>query len=158
MAFDIDYYTYELAANRLLRDNDEIERYEKALNVVFEQQNFKYISNLCVGLDDKTEHYEVTYNVIHAIEDFYKRDPDRYISQIFKVIADSILIPHAKEWLEAIIKRLLNNSEARQLLKEKLPDSDHLVKQTINQVLLELINRNPKQFKDSASEILEVIK
>lgn len=158
MAASIDDLTLDLYKSRLLRNDDEIELFESALESLFSEGKPELVYNMCVGFDDKSEQFEVTYNVLHSIEFFFKENPSAYFYQLFKVLSDRLLEPHAVEWREKIVKRIINNEKGRRLFIDALPTAPNTAKSQIEQIASELAVRNPDQFKASASQVLQYLK
>jgi hypothetical protein len=66
-----------------------------------------HISNLCLGFDDETEHDEIMFGLVHAIESY---DKTFGLEKSLTKIAESfpVMLPQAKEWTKIIHKRILN--------------------------------------------------
>ena len=154
MATSIDDLTVDLFKSRLLRTDEEIETFESSLESLFAKEQIELVYNMCVGFDDRSEQFDVTYNVLHSIEYFFKKNPVAYFNQIFKVLSDNLLDPHAIEWREKIIKRIINNEKGRSIFLDSLPQAPVIAKGQVKKIALELIARNPDQFKESASQVL----
>lgn len=58
----------ELKNNRLLRDESEVEKFEKAIENILDMNDVNHIEILCQGFDDLTENDEAMFGLIHAIE------------------------------------------------------------------------------------------
>ena len=70
---------------------------------IYEQNSVKYLPNLCMGFDDNSEHEEVTWSLVHAVEDFYTQNPSTFDSIFVQIIDDDIFFPHAEGWLELFV-------------------------------------------------------
>lgn len=158
MPFSLDHYIQELKSTRLMRNNQEIDRFEVAMNKIYEQKQVKFITALCTGFDDNTEHEEVTWSLVHAIEDFYSDNPEEYDRIFLDIIDKNILIPHATGWLELLVTRTINDEHSRETFKDSLKHATNYTKQVIIDILNKLIEEDPKQFRDSCIEILSIIK
>ncbi len=157
MATSIDDLTVDLYKNRLLRTDEEVDKFESSLGSLFAKEEIELVYNMCVGFDDRSDQVEVTYNVLHSIEYFFKKDPLGYFNQIFRVLSDNLLQPHALEWREKIIKRIINNEKGRNVFLDALQTAPATAKDQVRKIALELIARNPDQFKASASQVLMFI-
>ncbi|PAF37579.1 hypothetical protein CHH58_07975 [Terribacillus saccharophilus] len=65
---DILVELQNLKDNRLLRDDQEVEKFEKAIKNILKMKDGNNIPLLCQGFDDETENDEVMFGLIHAIE------------------------------------------------------------------------------------------
>lgn len=157
MEFDITRYTQQLRENRMMRNNQEVDKYEEAIAKIYEQNQLKFIPALCTGFDDKTEHEEVMWTLLHAIEDFYAENPHEYDRIFLDIVDNNILLPHAEGWLDLLVTRTINDENSRETFKESLRGASDHVKQVIRHVLNKLIQEDAKQFRDSCIEVLTVI-
>ncbi|MFP7476957.1 Imm30 family immunity protein [Terribacillus saccharophilus] len=67
---DILVELQNLKDNRLLRDDQEVEKFEKAIENILKMKDGNRITFLCQGFDDDTENDEVMFGLIHAIESY----------------------------------------------------------------------------------------
>ena len=143
-----------LIENRLLRNSEEIELFENAIENILNEENYEDIKYLCEGFDDCTEDDEVMFGLVHAIESY---DSAFDSSVTMKVFVNSIpdVIPYAKEWMKTMLKRILNDEHIRRVLNHTISDSDDKVKTTFIQLLNEISNENPERFKLVVNEVLE---
>ncbi|MRX74014.1 hypothetical protein GJU40_17935 [Bacillus lacus] len=147
----------ELKNNRLLRDESEVEKFEKSIENILDMEDVKNIEILCQGFYDLTENDEVMFGLIHAIESY-----DKIVSSeiSLKVLADSIpkMLPHAKEWLKILHKRILNREPSRNIYKEIIPTLNNDIQKYIVSQLNSIKERNPSRFEESVNTILDFIK
>lgn len=147
----------ELKNNRLLRNESEIEKFEKSIENILDMKDVNHIEILCQGFDDLTENDEVMFGLIHAIESY-----DKIVSSeiSLKVLANSIpkMLPHAKEWLKILHKRILNHEPSRNIYKEIIPTLDNDTKKNIVSQLNSIKERNPSRFEESVNSILDFLK
>ncbi len=147
----------ELKNNRLLRDESEVERFEKSIENILDMEDVNNIEILCQGFDDLTENDEVMFGLIHAIESY-----DKIVSSeiSLKVLANSIpkMLPHAKEWLKILHKRILNHEPSRNIYKEIIPTLNNDIQKYIVSQLNSIKERNPSRFEESVNSILDFIK
>ncbi|WP_237706200.1 Imm30 family immunity protein [Ornithinibacillus scapharcae] len=120
-------------------------------------EDVNHIEILCQGFDDLTENDEVMFGLIHAIES-YDKIASSEIS--LKVLASSIpkMLPHAKEWLKILHKRILNHEPSRNIYKEILPTLNNDIQKYILSQLNSIKERNPSRFEESVNSILDFIK
>lgn len=147
----------ELKNNRLLRDKREVEKYEKSIENILDMKDVNNIEELCQGFDDLTENDEVMFVLIHAIESY-----DKIVSLeiSLKVLANSIpkMLPHAKEWLKILHKRILNHEPSRNIYKEIIPTLNEDIQKNIVSQLKSIKEKNPSRFEKSVNSILNFIR
>ena len=144
----------ELKNNRLLRDENEVEKFEKSIENILKMEDVNHIEILCQGFDDLTENDEVMFGLIHAIESY-----DQIVSSdiSLRVLANSIpkMLPHAKEWLKILHKRILNHEPSRNIYKEIIPTLNIEIQKYIVAQLNSIKERNPDRFEESVNSILD---
>ncbi|MEK3953153.1 MULTISPECIES: Imm30 family immunity protein [unclassified Psychrobacillus] len=147
----------ELKNNRLLRDENEVEKFEKSIENILEMKDVSHIEVLCQGFDDLNENDEVMFGLIHAIES-YDNIVDSEAS--LKVLANSIpkMLPHAKEWLKILQKRILNHEPSLNIYKEIIPTLNKDVQAYIISQLIVIKEKNTSKFEKSVNLILEYLK
>lgn len=147
----------KLKNNRLLRDENEVEKFEKSIENILEMKDVSHIEVLCQGFDDLTENDEVMFGLIHAIES-YDNIVDSEAS--LKVLANSIpkMLPHAKEWLKILQKRILNHEPSLNIYKEIIPTLNKDVQAYIISQLIVIKEKNTSKFEKSVNLILEYLK
>ena len=95
----IKEYSEKLIVNRLLRNDDEINAFEKARELIAERENPRDISILCQAFDDETEDYEVMFGIVHDIEAYDNISSTEIATEQF-VISIPFMADKATEWLE----------------------------------------------------------
>lgn len=143
-----------LIENRLLRNSEEIELFENAIENILNEENYEDIKYLCEGFDDCTEDDEVMFGLVHAIESY---DSVYDVSVTMNEFVNSIpdVISYAKKWMKTMLKRILNDEHSRHVLNQIISDSDDKVKTTVIRLLNEISNENPERFKLVVNEVLE---
>ncbi|MBJ8052076.1 hypothetical protein JDS87_08580 [Bacillus cereus] len=146
----------ELKNNRLLRDESEVDKFEKSIENILGMENVNHIEILCQGFDDLTENDEVMFGLIHAIESY-----DKIVSSdvSLKVLANSIpkMLPHAKEWLKILHKRILNHEPSRNIYKKIIPTLNNDIQKYIVSQLTSIKQRNPSRFEESVNSVLDFL-
>lgn len=154
---DIIVELTELKNNRLLRDESEVEKFEKSIENILDMKNVNHIEILCQGFDDLTEKDEVMFGLIHAIESY-----DKIVSSevSLKLLANSIpkMLPHAKEWLKILHKRILNHETSRNIYKKIIPTLNNDTQKIVVSQLTSIKERNPSRFEESVNSILDFLK
>ncbi|MEK4406212.1 Imm30 family immunity protein [Sporosarcina sp. FSL K6-6792] len=154
---DIIVELTELKNNRLLRDESEVRKFEKSIENILDMKNVNHIEILCQGFDDLTEKDEVMFGLIHAIESY-----DKIVSSevSLKLLANSIpkMLPHAKEWLKILHKRILNHETSRNIYKKIIPTLNNDTQKIVVSQLTSIKERNPSCFEKSVNSILDFLK
>lgn len=147
----------ELKSNRLLRDESEVEKFENTIENILALKDVNHIEILCQGFDDLTENDEVMFGLIHAIESY-----DKIVSSeiSLKVLANSIpkMLPHAKEWLKILHKRILNHEPSRNIYKKIIPSLNNDIQKYIVSLLISIKEKNPNRFEENVNSILDFLK
>ena len=154
---DIIVELTELKNNRLLRDESEVKKFEKSIENILDMKNVNHIEILCQGFDDLTEKDEVMFGLIHTIE-LYDKIVSSEVS--LKLLANSIpkMLPHAKEWLKILHKRILNHETSRNIYKKIIPTLNNDTQKIVVSQLTSIKERNPSRFEESVNSILDFLK
>ncbi|MFJ7825486.1 hypothetical protein [Psychrobacillus sp. NPDC096623] len=68
------------------------------------------------------------------------------------------MLPHSKEWLKILHKRILNHEPSLNIYKEIIPILNKDVQQYIISQLIFIKEKNPSKFEKSVNIILEYLK
>lgn len=153
---DIIHLTQILIDNRLLRSQEEVSKFEQAISGILDLKDLNHIRNLCMGFHDATEHDEIMFGLIHAIESY----DDLFGSeQSLKELAQSLplMLPHAKEWAKTLHKRILNHDPSRKIYSKVISKGEINNKNIVLQLLNEIKERNPKKFEASVDEFVAYV-
>jgi hypothetical protein len=93
-----------LKANKLMHSTKEVDAFENALAEFAKNHNNEYLRELHLVLNDKCQHEEVMFSLIHFIECF---DLKEQLQAFINVIPN--LIVSAPEWTKIIHYRILND-------------------------------------------------
>lgn len=152
----IDNYARILKENRLLRNNEEIERFEKALESIVNNNNYKDIKYLCAAFDDSTDNDEVMFGLVHAVESYDSMfDLVDTMTELIKTIPE--IVAYAREWVKILIKRILNDENSLRVYIDVLNDCDNSFKSLLIPLMIEIQCENPDRFKSSVDKILALI-
>lgn len=147
---DIKDELTKLYNSRLLRNTEEIEVFENAIQKIVELQDSKLISKMCRCFDDKCEDIEVMYGLVHAIEIF---EGEEYFEQV--IIATKDMLQTAKMWVRTIYYGILNDEPSRKIfinvLKNKVDNSNRTM---VISLLEQIKDEKPKIFTDSVNEVI----
>lgn len=154
---DINNQTQILIDNRLLRTQQEIQQFEQAIVIILNMNEVEHIKNLCLGFDDATEHDEVMFGLIHAIESYDKTfGSEKSLTTLAKSLPT--MLPQAQEWVKTLQKRVLNHDLSRRVYAEVISKVDLSIKDIVFQLVNEIKDRNPKKFESSVSDFLSNVK
>ncbi|MEW4284558.1 Imm30 family immunity protein [Priestia koreensis] len=144
----------QLKENRLLRNEHEIESFEKAIANILDKKDVHHIEILCQGFDDLTENDEIMFGLIHAIESY---DHIASSDVSLKKFAESIpsILPHAEEWVKVFHKRILNHEPSKNCYKRIIPHLNNEIQTCIVHQLNRIKEKNPSRFEASVNSILE---
>jgi len=149
---DIKIELNRLKQNRLLRDKNEFDNFEEAIeNLAIVTDNW-IIKELCEVFDDSTEDEEVMFGLIHLVEDFQGEEG---LLETVKAIPN--MIPNAKRWAKILNYRILNDDSSRMLYLKTLKKLDKTTVKVIVDLLEEIKSEDPQQFRDFIDEILKNI-
>ncbi|MEH7353857.1 Imm30 family immunity protein [Neobacillus drentensis] len=153
---DINSLTQTLIDNRSLKNQQEISAFENAISIIFNLKDLDHIGNLCLGFDDTTEHDEVMFGLIHAIESYDKVFGSE---ESLKKLSESLhyMLPNAKEWAKTLHKRILNHEPSCKIYAKVISQGDVNIKKIALQLVTEIKERNPKMFEASVDEFVSYV-
>lgn len=154
---NIDNLIENLFYNRLMRNDKEIEVFEKSLDEITDLPNANYIKKLCMVFDDKTEQEDVMWGLVHLVESF---DTTFGNEQALKQVINAT--PHmvnvANEWIKILNYRILNDKPSRVAYSKAL----HSAEQNIRDIVIELLNdikeNSKNEFAEYVNEVINSIK
>ncbi len=149
---DIKIELNRLKQNRLLRDKNEFDNFEEAIENLATVTDNWIIKELCEVFDDSTEDEEVMFGLIHLVEDFQGEEG---LLETVKAIPN--MIPNAKRWAKILNYRILNDDPSRMLYPKILKKLDKNTVKAVVDLLEEIKSEDPQQFKDFIDEILKNI-
>jgi hypothetical protein len=146
----------ELINNRKMETDEQIESFEQALNLIFSRHDFNDFESLIKGFDDNTENEEVMFSLVHAVEYFAEqKDAKNYINEVLSSL--NLMNPHALNWAEILILRIINNDDYYILLQEVVSTNRFYDTDTFMLILNRLIKRNPDRFSEKCNFVLSLI-
>ncbi|MEH2397318.1 Imm30 family immunity protein [Nostoc sp.] len=130
---------YILQANRLMRSDDEIAAFENALAELANNPKSEYLPELYLVLDDRCQHEEVMFSLVHFLESFEVKEQLQAFLHVLPKLLDS-----APEWTRIIHTRILNDELTSALYQEMLNSVDSHTKNVVTQLLNEILKeRHP---------------
>lgn len=152
MAINIQLEAEKLYNNRLMQDNEQIALFEEALERIGDEHDFQHIPLLCRAFDDETEHYEVMYSMVHAVERYDKfGTPDQTSAKFISAIPS--MLPQAAEWLETLLFGILNDNASRQIFAKQLAISPQNVQNQVRSTLRKIVADDPQAFQTKVAEV-----
>lgn len=143
--------------NRLMADYEQKKLFEEAMNKLFEEFDVNKFDIYLQGFDDNTEDEELMFSVVHGIEYIIKMyGIDFYVKKLLHNL--KILQPHAYQWSETLILRLINREDSFNVLKNELKNIGNEIATLLNKILNNLILRNPEKFEIKGKELLYILK
>lgn len=140
-----------LKDNRLMHSEQEIILFEEALEEVANINDDHLIGQLMGVLDDETEQEEVMWGLIHTIEYLSAFSPKRGLKQM--IAAVPMNIEKSREWMEILHYRILNHEDYRRILVEALEEADEISKEVVLNLLEDIRDEDPNNFKDKVNEV-----
>lgn len=138
--------------NRLLRTENEIREYEKAIENLISLKDVSIIGDLCKGFDDATEQHGVMFGLVHGIEYLYHQKVDEGLYLIAISVPD--MIRDGKDWAEIMHYRILNHPQVRKSYAHVLSRVDEKTKKEVFELLTGIKEDDPEEFGDSVNEVL----
>ncbi len=146
----------KLKNSNLLKSDKDINDFEEAITRIVGVGDLICIKYLCAGFHDDTEHDEIMFGLIHAIESFDQNYP---LYDTLKELAESVplMFPHAKEWAKTLHKRILNHKSTLEIYVDVVSRSNTPTKNLIAEIVTEIKHKNPSRFEESADRFLSSI-
>lgn len=142
--------------NRLMLSYEQTELFEEAMNKLFEELDINDFEIYLKGFDDNTQDEELMFSIVAGIEYIMKTEG---IEVYIRKLLDNIktLQPHAYEWSETLILRLINWDSSFNILKNEIKIIDDKTSAILEKILNNLILRNPENFEAKGKELLAVL-
>lgn len=151
---DVKLELQKIYNNRLLNSEREIKEFEEAVANLISLEDTSIISDLCFGLDDDTEQFEVMFGLVHGIEYLYKENREEGLYLIAKTIPK--VMDRAKDWVEILHYRILNHEKVRSVYKKVLNNLDQEDKKVVVSILKNIKDEDLESFGDLIDEVLKV--
>jgi hypothetical protein len=152
MTLDIETEIQKLRANRLMEEDEQIDLYEEALDNILAARDPAHIPLLCQGFDDHTEHHEVMHRLVHIIDSYDEKGKfEHRLTGFLRGVPT--MVPHATDWLEIMLFRILNHDTARSAFGRALAASGPAVQQPVQQALAKIAREDPAAFSAKVQEV-----
>lgn len=141
--------------NRHLKNENEVAEFDSALTELPEQSedDIAYVTQLFDVFVDDCDQPEVMWGLLHFVESF---DDETYISAL--LISIDELSSKAKDWLEIILSRVLNNDDSKSQLIITLKKRSEAENTTVIKLLENFKTDEEPSLRDSAAEVLLELK
>jgi hypothetical protein len=142
-----------LHKNRLMRSPEEVTAFDRALAALPEDQapTSDYLYELFMVFDDRCEHQEVMWGLLHFIESF---DDENFFQAFIKAVPD--MVSKAAEWVEIFHARILNSDASRDAFKEILSTADSASQNAIRLILKKIASNEPPPLATHALSVLSL--
>ena len=130
-----------LMNNRMLRDNNEIEGYERNLETLAGSFSEEDIIELCLTFDDKTQSAEIMYSAIHLLETLSSK-----LAFEKTIIGVVRMFETSPDWVSIITYRCLNDEFSVQMIKDVCRDLDEKTCLEYKRILQKIKNEDPEKF------------
>ncbi len=134
-------------------DDEQVASFKETIERITSLSDPKHITLLCLGFDDATEMHEVMFGLVHAIESYDAIAGPEVATTNF-INALPLLLPHASDWAEILLSRILNDKESQALLRRLLKATSSNIQEVVSSILRNLADEDPKQFKRKVEGVL----
>ncbi|RSK42806.1 Imm30 family immunity protein [Hymenobacter perfusus] len=151
---NINAEVLRLRQSRLMQEDGQYLVFDEAIARILSARNVEHIPLLCQGFDDATEHYEVMFGLIHAVEGYHKiASPEVATGYFIKSI--SVMVPHASEWAKQMLRRFLNKADDRQILRKSLAAAETNDWTMAVKLLQKIASEDAERFNQAVVEVLD---
>ncbi|ARU60934.1 hypothetical protein CBW65_07440 [Tumebacillus avium] len=126
-----------LYACRKLRTELEIADFEETVESLLSLGGDNLTRDLLVGFDDETEHTDVMFGLVHAVESL-----DRIVGteKALTDLAEAMpsILPHAKKWAILLHKRIANHAPSLEVYQKIVSQLDHTTNTVVSALFEEV--------------------
>ncbi|MBW4670434.1 MAG: hypothetical protein KME60_24215 [Cyanomargarita calcarea GSE-NOS-MK-12-04C] len=126
-----------LKANKLMRSKKEVLAFDNALTELAKNTADVDLEELHLILDDKCQHEEVMWGLVHFLESFDAREQ---LQALLNVVQE--LVVSAPEWTEIIHYRIFNDKPTRFLYQDILRPADLNTQQLVTKILEDIARKH----------------
>lgn len=148
-----DTFIEIMNANKFMRSYAEVVAFEEAMAELAKHPKNEYLRPLHLVLDDRCEHFEVMYGLIHFLESF---DEKEQFQAFIDVLPKMIIV--ATDWTKTLLYRILNDDSARALYKEMLKSANSQSRDVVCKVLREIADNEAPPLSSRAEFVLDIEK
>lgn len=142
-------YLEMLRNNQFLRTSEEVQNFEHALDAYSLNPKSEDLETLHLILQDKTNHPEVMFGLIHFLETFEINDQ----MQAFMNVVPA-LVQQAPAWTRTLMYRLLNDETGRKIYPDVIRKAPPESQTIMIQILSEIAESEPSPLCNFARDIL----
>ncbi len=139
----------QLRENRLMRKEIEVAAFEDALEEIAMALRTNYLRELHLILDDRCEHTEVMFQLVHLLEGY---EPAPQMTALLEALPE--MERKAAEWIRILHFRILNDEPSRILYKSLLQRSKPEGRRVALQVLNTIIREEKSPISEYASFVV----
>lgn len=147
---NLDELIEELQSVALRGGQNFVADFERVLAEIAKSNDAYVINRLSPFFDDKVDHDEAMFSIIHLIEKF---DDRVYIERLLDVVDE--LYRHSPRWASIVFMRVLNSDAAKGELVRQLHLAPPSVKASVHSLMTKINDRSPK-FLSKTAAILAV--
>ena len=130
----MDYKLFEIVKRSAnFQNDDDVKIFEEGVWKLAETQDKETFKNLITLFDDETDHPDVMFNLVHALE---KYPDEKYVTLILQSL--KFLTDNNEEWYARLIIRILNDDNCSCLFIKQFNELDSV---SINKII-EIVKEN----------------
>ncbi len=147
---DKESYIKVLKENRKLKNDNEIEIFEDAIEKLLETNDVKC---LYCGFDNDTEEEEVMFGLVHAVESYYSSMNKEEYFRIF-IDESKKIYNEASEWVKLMNIRILNDLESLDIYIGVVKQCSSEVKSFLINIMNDVLNEDKELFQESVNKFI----
>lgn len=149
---DKESYIKVLKENRKLKNDNEIEIFEDAIEKLLETNDVKC---LYCGFDNDTED-EVMFGLVHAVESYYSSMNKEEYFRIF-IDESKKIYNEASEWVKLMNIRILNDLESLDIYIGVVKQCSSEVKSFLINIMNDVLNEDKELFQEPVNKFISEI-
>ncbi len=157
LSASIAQYHCDLQDSRVMTSNAEIDRFEQAVEAIFVSDHQQRFTFLCSGFADATEQDDVMWSLLHAVEGIYPDDHALYSAELLKIIEHDIMTPHATEWLQRLVMRVVNAKNYYTVFTAALLQAPLPIQHKVKAILQAIVTNDPERFEKVIQPLIETL-
>lgn len=139
----------ELRASRGMKNQDEVNRFERALESIAAKPESTLLPDLHLVLTDSTEQMGGMWGLVHLLESF---DAAEQISAFLSVLPE--MVREAPEWTQILHFRILNDPPSTGIYGNALAAAAAPNRDAANQLLNEISSKETGNLKAAAQALV----
>lgn len=139
-----------LRQSRLVRDKEEIESFERALETLSGVADEGVVREIHHAFDDSCQHQEVVFGLVQLLESLEMRTQLRLFVQMVPE-----MVKHASEWTRILLYRVLNEPAAKSCLIETLRRAEPEGRDAVQRILGDIATQEKPPLSTCAKSVLD---